>query len=523
MSKTVGAPPRGIDPNLYKWLDRVRNAIEKGDGQRPNQSKLDAYVKWRDLTDVGVVKFQGGVGGGGSAFVPIVGGSDTPNMSVPPTPTGLVAASSFSSIILEWDDPWEMYSNHGITEIHRAQVNDLGQAIVVGRTDSFVWADMNVRQGTRYYYWIRFVSDTDVAGPFNGTHGIEAFAKHNPDTIQEILTSKDWQPSTLYYDGQVVVPTTDMRFSGVEVHFQADNTGTSGGNPPPWHFVKNFGESIIDNGVKWIAVEAGKAPFITGTVDGKPMVFMHGAAIKDATIENAAIKTLAADKLFAINATVLEAIINKASIHRVEVGRDIRSKSYSQGRSGWRIGGDGNAEFNNVTVRGTVDSSKIRNSLFETDGFRYDTGGGRQAGFMIFWSDYYDAGTSEDDYPPRAITSPVYYSPNYGRGYSANRFSKMQQAVRFFATMSGDGPGFRAIELRYSVNSGGWQVYRKVWGDMDFRGTRSIAGTFTPPSSWGTLQFQFHSYNCNASGVANGSADPDIESMSGFIQVFNFQ
>jgi hypothetical protein len=523
MSKTLGNPPRNIDPALYKWLDRVRTTLEKGERVRPNQSVLDAYVKWRDLTDAGVVRLQGGISGGGHGFVPVGSGNDAPNMSVPPAPTGLEAAGSFSSVILSWDDPQEMYSNHGITEIHRAEVDDLGQAIVVGRSESFIWADMNTTQGRTYYYWIRFISDTGVEGPFNGASGTLGHVRHNPDSVHDILTSKRWTVNTLYYDGQVVAPSRPFKIGGVEVHFQAQRTGFSHTSEPSWHNVSGFGGEVKDGTMTWVAVEAGRAPFITGFVDGKPMVFMHGAAIKEATIESAAIKTLAADKLFALSATVLEAIINQATIHRLSVGRDIRSSSYSQGRSGWRIGGDGNAEFNNVTVRGTVESSRIRNSLFATDGFRYDCGGGRHAPFMIFWSEFFSDHSRDIEYHSAQLVSDVYLSPSYGSGYNRLRFSTFQQPVNFYATMSGDKGSFgngQRLELMYRVeNNGSWSNWTRIAhaeGDVNFRGGREIGGTWTPPSSWGRLQFLLRS-------IRFGGGDSIVESLSGFIQVFNFQ
>jgi hypothetical protein len=42
---------------------------------------------------------------------------------------------------------------------------------------------------------------------------------------------------------------------------------------------------------------------------------------------------------------------------------DIASVNYSAGALGWKIGGDGDAEFNNVTVRGSIDASNITGSV----------------------------------------------------------------------------------------------------------------------------------------------------------------
>lgn len=43
----------------------------------------------------------------------------------------------------------------------------------------------------------------------------------------------------------------------------------------------------------------------------------------------------------------------------VEVGKHIESSSYTPGVDGWHIGGDGSAEFNDVTVRGDVTTNRL--------------------------------------------------------------------------------------------------------------------------------------------------------------------
>lgn len=56
----------------------------------------------------------------------------------------------------------------------------------------------------------------------------------------------------------------------------------------------------------------------------------------------------------------------KLSALTIEVGKYIRSSGYSAGSSGWKIDGNGDAEFNDVTVRGTVESSTVTSSSFYT-------------------------------------------------------------------------------------------------------------------------------------------------------------
>lgn len=175
---SIGRPPRNISPELQRYLEKFRETLEKGEGQRPKQLPADRYVKFKDLVDAKILRPSNGVGAGGGGPVfwmpgDAVGGGP-PNMAVPPPPSGLAAHAGFKTVTLIWDDPHEAYSNHGLTEILRANVDDSGQATVVGRSETFMWADTTVEHGLTYYYWIRFVSATDVQGPINGVNGAKA-------------------------------------------------------------------------------------------------------------------------------------------------------------------------------------------------------------------------------------------------------------------------------------------------------------------------------------------------------------
>lgn len=81
--------------------------------------------------------------------------------------------------------------------------------------------------------------------------------------------------------------------------------------------------------------------------------------IRDANITNAKIASLSASKITA-------GTIDSEAIILAGVFGIIKSDFFITGVSGWQITGDGNAEFNNVTVRGTVDSSTIIGSTFQT-------------------------------------------------------------------------------------------------------------------------------------------------------------
>lgn len=77
--------------------------------------------------------------------------------------------------------------------------------------------------------------------------------------------------------------------------------------------------------------------------------YMKAAYIHDATITNAKIAALAVD-----NAKIASLSAAKLTAGSIGVGAYIQSTSYAPGSAGWRIHGDGTAEFSGVIVRGTL-------------------------------------------------------------------------------------------------------------------------------------------------------------------------
>lgn len=78
--------------------------------------------------------------------------------------------------------------------------------------------------------------------------------------------------------------------------------------------------------------------------DGPVLFHEHDASeitglFQNVSIVDGAVRSLSASKL---------------TTGTIQVGVDISSANYSAGVSGWQVDGDGNAEFNDVTVRGTI-------------------------------------------------------------------------------------------------------------------------------------------------------------------------
>lgn len=82
--------------------------------------------------------------------------------------------------------------------------------------------------------------------------------------------------------------------------------------------------------------------------------YMKAAYIHDATITTAKIADLAVD-----NAKIANLSASKLTAGSISVGQYIQSSGFVSGTSGWRINGNGTAEFANAIVRGTVYGSSI--------------------------------------------------------------------------------------------------------------------------------------------------------------------
>lgn len=136
---------------------------------------------------------------------------------------------------------------------------------------------------------------------------------------------------------------------------------------------KNDASLIVDGGILARHLSANSIAVNTAAIENGAII---NAMLADATIEDAKIKTLSADKITA---------------GRIAVGSYIASAGFNSGYSGWAIWGDGNAEFNNITVRnstvtgtvyagaGTIGGIRINAYQFNNDGYVPGT-----SGFALF-------------------------------------------------------------------------------------------------------------------------------------------
>lgn len=156
-------------------------------------------------------------------------------------------------------------------------------------------------------------------------------------------------------------------------------------------------------------------PFVvnttTQTVNGvsvPPGVYMDAAFIKNGTIIGAKIANLTVD-----NAKLISVSAAKLTAGSIAVGQFIQSTGYVSGSSGWRINGNGSAEFSGVIVRGTIiatagsiggntiDATGMQSSTYTANvaGWRLNSNGTGQIGGFVVGTDHirstnYSAGSA---------------------------------------------------------------------------------------------------------------------------------
>jgi len=180
--------PAKTDPELRATLDSMKEAQEVRLGRRGDPR--DRAITLRELIDSGLAKqlnsnpFDPNAGVPTLDFIPNVPGGD---LSIPPAPTGLEASGAFTEIIVSWNDA--QYNNHAYTEVWRSRTDEIGGATLVTTTNSFIITDP-VGYNQEYYYWVRFVSTSNVSGPFNKTNGVKATTLEDIAAVMEQLSEE---------------------------------------------------------------------------------------------------------------------------------------------------------------------------------------------------------------------------------------------------------------------------------------------------------------------------------------------
>ena len=178
----IVATPSSADPQLKKTLDSLIEVVQVLVGRRGDPR--DRAVTLRELIGSGLAEelldnpFNPNAGTGVVDFGPPSALND---VTIPPAPTGLDASAAFTTSVVSWDSP--QFGNFAFAEVFRATSNDISNAVIADTTTASVWSD-SVDYNQTFYYWVRFVSTSDVRGPFAGSESATTAAN-----ISAVMTS----------------------------------------------------------------------------------------------------------------------------------------------------------------------------------------------------------------------------------------------------------------------------------------------------------------------------------------------
>jgi hypothetical protein len=132
-----------------------------------------------------------------------------------------------------------------------------------------------------------------------------------------------------------------------------------------------IGTIIVDGTVTWQV--ASRVPFAVqsvptsiGGVSVPAGVYIDAAYVLNATIQNAQIAALAVD-----DTNIVKLGVNKLTAGSISVGEYIQSTNYVAGSQGWKISGNGFAEFGAAVIRGQLTAAQINSnglSIRDADG-----------------------------------------------------------------------------------------------------------------------------------------------------------
>ena len=185
---SIPADAKGLKPAL----DALREAMQVYLGYRGDP--LDRGLTVREAMTLGILDRSGDyTGGGGTGGSPVPGppgppgapgGTYTPDLTPPPTPTGLRVTAGLTYLYVEWDVPgYSVGHGHGQTNVYGAQWSTdnptpptFSNAVPLATVADFATLYPHpVNPGARWCFWIKWqsVDGVESVTPAGGTNGVQ--------------------------------------------------------------------------------------------------------------------------------------------------------------------------------------------------------------------------------------------------------------------------------------------------------------------------------------------------------------
>jgi hypothetical protein len=218
------------------------------------------------------------------------------------------------------------------------------------------------------YYWVRFVNVLGVQGAFNAVAGVQGVTGSDVGYLLDTLTEAALDPDSDYSKFAVradffyVMPSPDF-------NQEATPTATATGDlwyQPSTELVRTWTGSTWGPFSQTLPFVVNSSPQTINGVAVPAGVYMDAAFIKNGTITNAKIGNAAID-----DAKIANLSAGKITAGSIGVGSFIESTGFITGSQGWRIHGNGFAEFGAAAIRGQLTASQINSnglSIRDTSG-----------------------------------------------------------------------------------------------------------------------------------------------------------
>lgn len=329
-----------LAPDLRAFVNRVREALDSGGTNR--------LLTVNDLISSGIA-----VPGPGGTIIPPSGGGV---ITTPPTPKNVAANGAIQNIVVTWDDP--LYFGHAYAEVWGSSTDNLGEAVQIGMAPGAIFIDA-VGPSVVRYYWVRFVNTLSTVGAFNAVDGVRGETGPAVEYLIDTLTDAALDPDSPYTKFAV---RADLFYVMPEVDFNQESTPTATATGDLWYQPSTEMTRTWD-GSAWSSFSV-QLPFIVNsspqTINGVAVpagVYMDAAFIKNGTITNAKIGNAAID-----DAKIANLSAGKITAGSISVGSFIQSSNYLIGSQGWKIHGDGTAEFAAAAIRGQLTAAQINSN-----------------------------------------------------------------------------------------------------------------------------------------------------------------
>lgn len=392
-------------PGSPNFEARVREALQTYMGTRGDP--LDKGLTLRDLTEIGLLEYGGGRGANttirpGRVYPNIPTEDQAEDLTPPPTPTGFALDAGITNVFITHDAPtYTQGRGHDRTIVYGAKRNSgdplptFAQAAKIADFIGEVYG-YPTDPATIWHMWITWRTRDGVESvtPAGGINGLQVRTGEDVQRLLDALNGQitgselNTELSQVIDDSMVGVKYLATQY-GMRVQVAADGRRLIGGYGLMGSNSAERGPSI-DFGVLANRFYVGAPstdgaisstrPFIVQTtpttingVDVPAGVYIEDGFIKNGTITNAKIANAAID-----NAKIKDLSADKIKAGSIAVGQYIQSSTYNPTNAkGWRITGDGLADFREVVVRGGVFASygAISGIAIDQDGLRTATYG----------------------------------------------------------------------------------------------------------------------------------------------------